>query len=139
MERRGSVESVLASLSETWSEETARRVLADLAANKGKKKTAEYAREHGFHPSRINWWRKELARRDGKSPGLKPKAAAFVAIEPHRDGAQIVAVPTVMSAGATDAIELVIDGRGNRSVRLRSGFDVETLRRLLRVLEGAPC
>ena len=31
------------------------------------------------------------------------------------------------------------DGRGNRTIRVRSGFDGDTLRRLLQILEGAPC
>lgn len=151
MERRGSVESVLGSLSETWSESTARQVLEDIAANKDKKKTtAEYARAHGFHPSRINWWRKELTRRDAKKGGAKP-AAAFVAIKRRGDGAQIVAVaaavpvavpltaPVAVPVGVSDAIELVLDGHGTRIVRVRAGFDLETLRRVLRALEITSC
>ena len=151
MERRGSVDSVLGLLSETWSEATARQVLEDIAANKGKKKTtAEYAREHGFHPSRINWWRKELTKRDAKKVGAKP-AAAFVAIKRRGDGAQIVAVPAAVPVvvplavpvaapvAVSDAIELVLDGHGTCVVRVRAGFDVETLRRVLRALEITSC
>ncbi len=114
-------------------------MVADLASSE--MKTADYARKHGFHPSRVNWWRKELAKRDRKLSSAAP-TTAFVAIAQQGETARVVAVParaSAVPARASAVIELVLDGRGTRTIRVPAGFDAETLRRLLTALEGPRC
>ena len=83
-----------------------------------------YCAQHGLSEPSFYAWRKELARRDRRAAEPAGGVAAFVPV-------QIVPEPGV-------AIEIVM--RQGHVVRVRPGFDRQTLRSVLAVLdEDRPC
>jgi transposase-like protein len=79
-------------------------------------------------------WRRELARRErseapaaGLTPRRAAQAAAFVPVQ----------IVTPRPTGQAAAIEIVLP-RGRR-VRVRPGFDRDTLQAVLDLLEHGPC
>ena len=97
---------------------------------------AAYCREHGLNPKCFYRWRRifeasgELSgsRRDSveSNGGATPQ---FAELRLSSDG--------VPSAGASSGVELVVSA--DRRLRLATGFDAETLRRAVNVLESLPC
>lgn len=87
---------------------------------------AAFARREGICRQLMSWWDAELRRREdvrGKAMA-GPGRPSFVPVR--------VVEPT---AGLT-ALELVA---GGRVVRVRPGFDPQTLQRLVEALEGGAC
>ena len=89
----------------------------------------EFCQRHGLSEPSFHSWRRTLRQRGllqefPPTPTLTPPA--FVKLT----------VPAEPAADAT-AIELVLNDR--RLLRVRAGFDPDTLRQLVRLLEGLPC
>jgi hypothetical protein len=98
----------------------------------------EFARREELSPDVLGWWQSELQKRDlskrrkssasRAAPGRRrvvPPPAAFVPVR--------VVEPTLAPAPA--AIEILA---GGHTVRIRPGFDAETLKRLVAILEDRP-
>ncbi len=102
--------------SRSWREAEARAVLAELEAS-GLSVLA-FCRRYGVGRQRIGYWRGRLAT--GEQAGTKPLLVP-------------VRVVGTSAVAECEAIEIVV--RGERTVRVRGGFDREVLRRVLEVLE----
>ena len=99
-----------------WRESQARVVLAELeASGLG---VLDFCRRYGLDHQRIGFWQRRLGRvgDGGRSEFLVP-----------------VKVVGSRPVGDDEAIEIVV--RGERSIRVRPGFDGDALRRILEVLE----
>ncbi|MEK6987433.1 MAG: hypothetical protein AABX97_04960 [Candidatus Thermoplasmatota archaeon] len=94
---------------------------------------ADYGRREKISVSVLSWWDAELRRRDRtrrrtaaraprSAPMPLPKRAAFIPVR-------------VVEPAAT-AIEFVA---GGRTIRVRPGFDPETLKQLVAALEDRSC
>jgi len=94
----------------------------------------EFCAEHDLQEASFYAWRRELARRD------RQRATTTKSSTPPPAGAAASAfVELAIAAGASTppAIEVVV--AGGRLLRVRSGFDAELLRQLVRVLEEPSC
>jgi transposase-like protein len=99
-----------------WRAEDARAVLAALeASGLG---VGAFCRRYGVGRQRVRYWRRQLA-------GGQPAAGRPVFLP--------VRVLETTAGAAAEPIEVVV--RGERTVRVRPGFDRELLRRVLEVLE----
>ena len=82
----------------------------------------DYCREHGLAESSFHFWRREIVRRDCEIGTRGPTAFVPIAVQPD--------------APASD-LEVVL--ASGRVVRVAAGFEVDTLRRLLALLEEPSC
>jgi len=88
-----------------------------------------YCRAHGVTESGFHFWKRELKRRDGLA-GRDERAA------PQSTGGLAFAEVRVARTNGDEAlIDIVLSGA--RRVRVRPGFDGETLARVVAVLERA--
>lgn len=110
-----------------WRDVLARWKTSDLSKT-------DFARRENISVSVLSWWGTELRRRDRtrrrtaaraprSAPRPMPKRAAFIPVR-------------VVEPAAATAIEFVA---GGRTIRVRPGFDPETLRRLVAALEDRSC
>ena len=99
-----------------WREQDARAVLDELGAS-GLSLQA-FCRRYGVGRERVRYWQRRLRARAGVTD-----APVFLPVR----------VVTPRIAVADEPIEIVV--RGERTVRVRPGFDRELLRRVLEVLE----
>jgi hypothetical protein len=108
----------------------------------------EFCVEQGISEANFYAWRRELARRDRQTMATKkltaplPRQSAEVTSSTSRpsSGAATPAfLKLALDAGAAlpPAIEVVVAER--RLLRVRSGFDADLLRQLLRLLEEPSC
>jgi transposase-like protein len=82
----------------------------------------EFCQQHGLAESAFYYWRREIERRDDERIGVgKP---AFLPVE-------------VKTPANESAIEVALVS--GHVLRLRSGFDADTLRELLTLLEEPSC
>ena len=99
---------------------------------------ARYARKHGLSVSTLYWWRWALrARHADPSGGARRKPARARHAEPRLSFVPVSVVAEAATAAA-DGILHVVLAHGRR-IDVRAGFDVETLGRLVQVLESTPC
>ena len=94
---------------------------------------AAFCRRARVPPASFYFWRKKL-RRDRRRPGMsRPRrwAGRFVELKVSADSARRPATPR--AAGG-----LVLCLPGGRRVRVRPGFDLQTLRDLVAALESCP-
>ena len=104
-----------------------RQVLA--AAVRSDLTQTDFCRSRGIEPANFFWWKGEIARRDAKKgDAIPPPRTPPVALVPVR----LTERPT----GGPTPIEVVL--RGGRVLRVTSGFDADTLRRVVSILEE-PC
>lgn len=108
-----------------------------------------YCRQAGIEESAFYWWRRELARRSGKhSDGFPsgrkaPRSRSVRSAARSTSGAMAeagflpVQVAAVRSREAGGSLEIVLGG--DRVLRIPPGFDRQTLREVLTVLEVRPC
>jgi hypothetical protein len=108
-----------------------------------------YCRQAGIEESAFYWWRRELARRseersDGFPSGRKaPRSRSTRSAVRGTPGAMadVGFLPVQVAAGgclkAGGSLELVLGGE--RVLRIPPGFDRQTLREVLAVLEVRPC
>lgn len=82
----------------------------------------EFAQARGFSPATLYWWRSALNRR----PRSRARAPSL---------AEVVLLPAGGCARSEEAQVFELALPGGRCLRVPSGFDAESLRRLLGVLE----
>lgn len=102
-----------------WREADARVIIA--AWQDSGETLSAFARQHGIEPRRMARWRTRLRR-------AAPAAVRFHPV-------QVAAESGVRQDGSTIEIEL----GGWRRVRVGPGFDIDDLRRVMRVLEETRC
>jgi transposase-like protein len=108
-----------------------------------------YCRQAGVEESAFYWWRRELERRSGKRSDGSPSGRKAPRSRSTRSAtrgtsgamAEVGFLPVQVTAGrrrqAEGSLELVLGGE--RVLRIPSGFDRQTLREVLAVLEVQPC
>lgn len=97
----------------------------------------EFCHERVIPITKFRWWKAELKRRDTSGTAL----SGAVDQDAERS-AGAAFVPVRIGAGLKDEEEgprFEIELRGGRILRVRAGFDEETLSRLIDVLEALPC
>ena len=99
-----------------WREPQARAVLAELETSG--LDVLDFCRRHGLDHQRIGYWQRRLGNAGGGGTNELLVPVKVVGSRPVVDD---------------DAIEIVV--RGERTIRVRSGFDGDALRRVLEVLE----
>jgi hypothetical protein len=93
---------------------------------------SRFAREHGFHVSRLYWWMKALKEQPAKPAAFLPvQVVKKRAPSAHREGG----VPG--GAPALPTVDIVVGSK--RVVRVGRGFDPGLLRAVIVALETAPC
>jgi transposase-like protein len=94
----------------------------------------EFSRRHGLVAERLFNWKRKLG------PGVKPETAAMPTFVPVRlvGASPEEPVPPRAEERVERSIMEVVLGSGWR-VRVAADFDAGALRRLLSVLEAAPC
>jgi transposase-like protein len=113
-----------------WSADDARAGLA--AARSSGMRLSRFAREHGFHVSRLYWWMKALKEQPEKPGAFLPvQVVKKRAPSAHREDD----VPR--GAPALPTVDIVVGSK--RVVRVGRGFDPGLLRAVLVALETAPC
>lgn len=108
-----------------------------------------YCHQAGIEESAFYWWRRELARRrgehrNGSPPGRKVprgRSARSAARGTFGAVAEVGFLPVQVAAGRSPesgrSLEFVLSG--DRVLRIPPGFDRQTLRDVLAVLEVRPC
>jgi hypothetical protein len=93
---------------------------------------SRFAREHGFHVSRLYWWMKAL-----KEQPAKPAAFLPVQVVERRppSASREGSVPRGVPARPT--VDVVVGSK--RVVRVERGFDPALLRAVIVALETEPC
>jgi hypothetical protein len=96
----------------------------------------DYCRGKALSEPSFYAWRRELGLRRVSSPRTRRQAAdrGPASFLPVRVVAAASASPTAADAGG---VEIVLDQR--RTLRVRAGFDRQTLAEVLSVLEARPC
>jgi|ERR1017187_752226 transposase-like protein len=113
-----------------WRKEDARAGLA--AARSSGKRLSRFAREHGFHVSRLYWWMKALKEQPAKPAAFLPvQVIEKRAPSASREGG----VPR--GAPALSTVDVVLDSQ--RVIRVGRGFDPALLRAVIVALETEPC
>jgi hypothetical protein len=111
---------------------------------------SQFCRANDLSVHTFRWWRTELARRDRATSGAasggngRPSRSA----KPARSKAQakrtatqraFVPVRLVPSKAGPEVPPIEILLSGGRTIRLKPGFDGETLRKAVEVLEAVAC
>ncbi len=96
----------------------------------------DYCRTNALSEPSFYAWRRELTQRRRSSPGagLRVAGGGTVSFLPVRVVAAANRLPAAADAGG---VEIVLDRQ--RTVRVRAGFDRQTLADVLAVLEARPC
>jgi hypothetical protein len=97
----------------------------------------DFCAEHQLSEPSFYAWKREIARRDQERT-VGAQAATRVSAPPRPAAAALPAfVPVTMATPVASTLEVVLsDGR---LLRVPAGFDADTLRQLLAVLEERPC
>jgi hypothetical protein len=119
-----------------------RQRLADQAAS-GMSIT-QWCRRSGASASLFHYWKRALAKRDGrrlKPPRCPAAARNEVQTQETAFARVVMASPTPKAQPAASAADLAIEIvlSGSRVVRVGAGFDAQALARVLAVLEERPC
>lgn len=97
----------------------------------------EFAQREEISPDVLYWWGREIQRRDqGRRPAAARSRQRQVSPATRHDTFIPVRVVGPAPSTAASSLEVVA---GGRVVRVRPGFDPETLRQLVAVLEDRPC
>ena len=96
----------------------------------------EFAQREGISPDVLYWWDREIQRRDQDGRRATAKHPKQASPATRRNAFIPVRVVEPTSPVAVSPLEIVA---GGRVVRVRAGFDPETLRRVVAVLEDRAC
>jgi transposase-like protein len=109
-----------------------------------------FCRNEGVRESAFYFWRRELAQRSHRTEathGARPQASPVTTVShsSERASPRHSSVPSFLpvrvvedvAAEATSDVEIIL--AHGRTVRVRSGFDRQTLADVLAVLEVRPC
>lgn len=129
-ESHGTVVNWEAPRGRRWSEADARAGLA--AARSSGMRLSRFAREHGFHVSRLYWWMEAL----NKQPA-KPAAFLPVQVVEKRPPSASREGGVPRGAPALPTVDVVVGSK--RVVRVGRGFDPALLREVIVALEMEPC
>lgn len=110
----------------------------------------EFCRNEGVRESAFYFWRRELAQRSQRTDAVnrsRPQANPLTTASrsPKRTPARHSSIPSFLpvrvvedaAAEATSGVEIIL--AHGRTVRVRSGFNRQTLADVLAVLEVRPC
>jgi hypothetical protein len=114
--------------SSTETEQLYRRLVEEQAAS-GLTQRA-FSRAKGLGPTKLGWWKHEIARRDRLRAGASPVALLPVKVVGARVDVRRSSLPI------TAAPDFVVRVRSGREIRVPSGFDAGELGRLVEVLEA---
>lgn len=108
----------------------------------GGQSVRNFCRAEGLHEAAFYWWRRELAKRHRTADAgdqRQPDASHVTSVTPPRRAVSFL--PVHVAEGCTaepgDSVEIVLGQE--RTVRVRAGFDRQTLADVLAVLEVRPC
>jgi len=93
----------------------------------------QFCAQQGVSEASFYAWRRVIARRDRQ----QASARKWAAVDRPTSGPAFVPLALPSSTETAPAIEVVV--RRQRVVRVAPGFDAETLRQLLRLLEEPSC
>jgi hypothetical protein len=96
----------------------------------------EFSSREGISRDVLGWWQVEIARRELARQSRIPAALKRVDAAIGRPTFIPVRVVEPPSSPTFTPLDLVV---GDRIVRIRPGFDAQTLGRLLSILEGDAC
>lgn len=97
----------------------------------------DFAQREKISPDVLYWWDREIQRRDqGRRPAAARSRKRQASPATRHDTFIPVRVIEPTPPAAPSSLEVVA---GGRLVRVRPGFDPETLRRLVAVLEDRAC
>jgi len=96
----------------------------------------EFSRRERISPDVLAWWQAELRKRDQARPRRAPAARPRLGGAPGHSAFMPVRVIQPPPPPSSAALEILASGV---VVRVRPGFDAETLGRLLATLEGRAC
>jgi transposase len=116
----------------------------------GGQSVREFCRNEGLRESAFYFWRRELAQRSQRTDavnGSRPQAdqTTTASRSPKRASSQHSSIPSFLpvrvveevAAEATSGVEIIL--AHGCTVRVRAGFDRQTLADVLTVLEVRPC
>jgi len=95
----------------------------------------QFARQEGISPDVLGWWNAQIRKRDRVRRRVSRAAPRRRSATSRRTSFVPVRVVESTPQPAPAAIEMLA---GGRTIRIRPGFDAETLRRLVAVLEDRP-
>lgn len=95
----------------------------------------EFARREQISPDVLGWWQVEIHKRDRARRRQAPAARPRRKTAPRPAAFIPVRVVEPAPAPSPAALEILA---GGHAVRIRPGFDAETLKRLVAVLEDRP-
>jgi hypothetical protein len=98
----------------------------------------DFCRRHHLKLPSFYAWRRALRQRGLLTPlTLPPPDSAWLAAPPESSPSFVsLALPADSASPPSDGIDLVV---GQRLLRIRPGFDANTLRRLVHLLEDTSC
>jgi hypothetical protein len=97
----------------------------------------DFCAEHGLSEPSFYAWRREIARRDQEA--VPRSRAKRPLVRAAAGGRKPAFVQMTIAAGAPAETALEVVAGNSRVVRVRSGFDPEAFRQLLRLLEEPAC
>jgi hypothetical protein len=96
---------------------------------------ADFSRREAISDSALNWWARELKRRERSRPAAKPAAP----LRKRTRHPEFIPVRVIQAVPRTSAAALEVVTRGGHTVRVQPGFDPAMLRKVVAALEGQPC
>lgn len=114
-------------MEERWSEADAREILEQW--RRSGVPLAVFARERGFTPPRLYWWRRKF---DFELSAGHPEAPATEALP------ELVPV-NLRGIHSEPKAAIEVELHGGHVIRVRAGFDEEAFRRVVSLLEAAGC
>jgi hypothetical protein len=97
-----------------------------------------FCRREGLHESAFFAWRRELARRRQERQAVRTERKQ---VKPSTPAKPIRFLPVQVAVedrtGDPGGVEILLDA--GRAIRVRPGFDRQTLAEVLAILEASPC
>jgi hypothetical protein len=91
----------------------------------------DFCLENGLPITKFRWWKRELLKRGVLEKGEKQNRPVFVPVELTESHSES------KSGESPPAFEVLL--KGERVIRVPSGFDGDDFQRLVSILEAIPC